>query len=73
MNILHLKDIVRISKYKRKLKKAVFKIQNSIINDLKGWRNCWNVSQLHKANQKEFRFEKVIKTKGDKIYVKCKG
>ena len=26
-----------------------------------------------KTNQKEFRIEKVIKRKGDKIYVKWKG
>ena len=26
-----------------------------------------------KKNQKEFRVEKVIKTKGDKLYVKWKG
>ena len=28
---------------------------------------------LQKANQKEFRIEKVIKRKGDKLYVKWKG
>ena len=28
---------------------------------------------LQKTNQKEFRIEKVIKRKGDKSYVKCKG
>ena len=29
--------------------------------------------ELQKANQKEFRVEKVIKRKGDKLYVKWKG
>ena len=29
--------------------------------------------ELQKANQEEFRIEKVIKRKGDKIYVKSKG
>ena len=29
--------------------------------------------ELQKTNQKEFRIEKVIKRKGDKIYVKWKG
>ena len=29
--------------------------------------------QLQKTNQKEFRFEKIIKTKNDKVYVKGKG
>ena len=30
-------------------------------------------NELQKANQKEFRIEKVIKRKGDKSYVKWKG
>ena len=30
-------------------------------------------NELQKTNQKEFRIEKVIKRKGDKIYVKWKG
>ena len=29
--------------------------------------------ELQKTNQKEFRIEKVIKRKGDKLYVKWKG
>ena len=29
--------------------------------------------RITKTNQKEFRVKKVIKTKGDKIYVKWKG
>ena len=29
--------------------------------------------QLEKTNQKDFRVEKVIKRKGDKLYVKWKG
>ena len=29
--------------------------------------------ELQKANQKEFRIEKVIKRKGNKLYVKRKG
>ena len=29
--------------------------------------------ELQKANQKEFRIEKVLKRKGDKLYVKWKG
>ena len=29
--------------------------------------------ELQKSNQKEFKVEKVIKRKGDKIYVKWKG
>ena len=30
-------------------------------------------NELQKANQKEFRIEKVIKRKDDKLYVKWKG
>ena len=30
-------------------------------------------NDLKKANQKEFRIEKVIKRKGDKIHIKWKG
>ena len=29
--------------------------------------------ELQKVNQKEFKVEKIIKRKGDKIYVKWKG
>ena len=29
--------------------------------------------KLQKTNQKEFRIEKILKRKGDKLYVKCKG
>ena len=29
--------------------------------------------ELQKTNQQEFRIEKVIKRKGDKLYVKWKG
>ena len=30
-------------------------------------------NEFQKTNQKEFRVEKVIKKKGDKLYVKCKA
>ena len=29
--------------------------------------------ELQKTNQNEFRIEKVINRKGNKLYVKCKG
>ena len=29
--------------------------------------------KIQKTNQKEFRIEKVLKRKGDKLYVKVKG
>ena len=38
-------------------------------------RNCWNILQkrITKNNQKEFRTEKVIKRRDDKLYIKWKG
>ena len=34
---------------------------------------CFMKKNLQKTNQKEFRIEKVIKRKGNKLYVKSKG
>ena len=74
-------DHVRISKYKNIFAKGyISKIKNTVtwtyvINDL----NCEEIigtyyeKEVQKTNQKEFRIEKVIKRKGDKLYVKCKG
>ena len=39
-------------------------------------KKLWEVfmkKNLQKTNQKEFRIEKVIKSKGNKLYVKWKG
>ena len=46
-----------------------------IINDLNGEKitGTFYEKELQKTNQEEFRIEKVIKRKGDKIYVKWKG
>ena len=46
-----------------------------IINDLNGEEiiGTFYEKELQKTNQKEFRIEKVIKRKGDKLYVKWKG
>ena len=59
---------------------VVSKIKNTfpwtyIINDLKGEEiiGTFYGKELQKTNQKEFRIEKVIKRKGDKLYVKWKG
>ena len=59
---------------------VVNKIQNTVpwtylINDLNGEeiKGSFYEKELQKANQKEFRIEKVIKKKGDKLYVKWKG
>ena len=46
-----------------------------IINDVNGEEiiGSFYEKKLQKTNQKEFRIEKVIKRKGDKLYVKWKG
>ena len=56
------------------------KIKNTVpwtrvINDLNGQEiiGTFYEKELQKANQKEFRIEKVIKRKGGKLYVKWKG
>ena len=56
------------------------KIKNSVpwthvISDLNGEEiiGSFYEKELQKTNQKEFRIEKVIKRKGNKLYVKLKG
>ena len=46
-----------------------------VINDLNGEQiiGTFYEKELQKANQKEFRIEKAIKKKGNKLYVKLKG
>ena len=41
--------------------------------DLKKIVGTFYEKKLQKTNQKDFRIEKVIKGKGDKLYVKWKG
>ena len=76
---------VRISKYKNIFAKGytpnwseevfvVSKIKNTVprtyvIHDL----NDLYEKELQKTNQQEFRIEKIIKRKGDKLYVNWKG
>ena len=69
-------DHVRISKYRIFLLKDMLLIgvkepPTYVISDINGEvfikKNC------KKANQQEFRIEKVIKKKGNKVYVKLKG
>ena len=45
-----------------------------MINDLNGEEiiGSFYEKELQKTNQKEFRIEKVIKKKGDKLYIKWK-
>ena len=59
---------------------VVNKIKNTVpwtyvINDLNGEEitGTFYEIELQKTNQREFRIEKVIKRKGDKLYVKWKG
>ena len=66
---------VRIFKYK-----LIKKVKNTVpwpyvVNDLNNDEiiGTFYEKELQKTNQKEFRIEKVIKKKGDKLYVKWKG
>ena len=59
---------------------VISKIKNTVpwahvINDLNGEEiiGSFYERELQKTNQKEFRTQKVIKRKGDKLYVKWKG
>ena len=47
----------------------------SVINDLNGEEiiGTFYEKELQKTNQQEFRIEKVINRKGNKLYVKWKG
>ena len=58
----------------------ITKVKNTVpwtyvISDLKGEKvvGTFYKKELQKTNQKEFVIEKVIKRKGDKLYVKWKG
>ena len=82
-------DHVRISKYKNifangytpNWSEEVFvikKVKNTVpwtINDLNDEEitGIFYKKELQKTSQEEFRIEKVIKRKGDKMYVKWKG
>ena len=74
-----LGDHVRISKYKNIFAKSYTPNWSDeisvIINDLNGEEiiGTFYEIELQKTNQEEFRIEKVIKRKGDKLYVKWKG
>ena len=53
----------------------VFMIKKIKNNDLNGEEisGTFYEKALQKTNKTQFRFGKVIKRKGDKLYVKCKG
>ena len=69
-----LKDMLQIGQ------KKFFKIKKTfpwtyVIIDVNGeeiTRSSYK-KELQKTNQKEFRIEKVLKRKGDKLYAKWKG
>ena len=59
---------------------VIKKVKNTVpwtyvINDLNGEEiiGTFYKKELQKTNQEEFRIEKVIRRKGDKLYVKWKG
>ena len=59
---------------------VISKIKNAVpwtyvVNDLNGEEiiGTFYEMELQKTNQKEFRIQKIIKRKGDKLYVKWKG
>ena len=81
-------DHVRISKCKNSFAKwnwseeafAIKKVKNTVpwtdvINDRNGEEivGTFYEKELQKTNQQEFRIEKVIKGKGNKLYVEWKG
>ena len=75
--IFLLKNIFQIGQ-KKFLSLIKLKIQFlglPVISDLKGEEITGNFyeKKLQKTNQEEFRIEKVLKGKGDKLYVKWKG
>ena len=59
---------------------VVSKIKNTVpwtyvISDLNGEKiaECFYIKDLQKTSQEKFRIEKVLKRKGDKLYVKSNG
>ena len=59
---------------------VISKIKNTVlwtyvINDLNGEEiiGTFYEKELQNTNQREFRIEKALKKKGDKLYVKWKG
>ena len=66
-----LDDIV--NKYNNTIHRTIkMKPTDDVISDLNGEEiaECFYKKELQKTNQEEFRIDKVIKRKGDKLYVK---
>ena len=81
---LKVDDHIRISKYKNIFTKGytpnwseeIFVISKiDVFNDPNGEEiiGTFYEEELQKTNEKEFRIEKIIKRKGDQLYVKWKG
>ena len=81
-----VRDHVRNSKYKNIFAKGytpnwsedvfvIKKVKNTVHGHLYGEEiiGTFYEKKLQKTNQQKFRIEKVIKRKGDKLYVKWKG
>ena len=75
MKTILLKDILQIGQ-----KKFLLLVKNTVpwtyvIIDLNGEEitGIFYEKRLQKTNEKEFRIEKVLKRKGNKLYVKWKG
>ena len=68
-----LKDILERSQRIKEVKNTV--PWTYVINDLNGEETIetFYEKELQRTNQEKFRIEKVIKNKGDKLYVKWKG
>ena len=66
-----LKDTLQVGQTKFLL---LVKLKIQFLNDLNGEKitGSFYEKELQKTNQKEFRIEKVLKRKGDKLYVKWK-
>ena len=78
-----VRDDVRISKYKNIFAKGyapnwseeiffIKQIKNTVPWNREGTVGSFYEKELQKTNQKEFRIEKVIKKKGNKLYIKWK-
>ena len=65
--------MVRRSFFVSKIKNAV--PRTYVISDLNGEEitGSFYEKELQKTSQKEFKIEKILKRKGDKLYVKWKG
>ena len=74
-----MKVFIQMVKHQLGAKKCfwlkMLKIMVRVINDLNGEEifGTFYEKETIKTNQKEFRIEKIIKRKGDELYVKLKG